>query len=290
MKKWLLFISLALVVLVAVLVPVTALAADSGRSSIAKKFSVTLTPASIDDTVLGKVWPNRDEASTNVWPIQDSTGIVGWIIDGRSIRGGLSGDIDGDFSFTYGGVLDVLQSGSIQGVVTLKAGRPASPDVIHMAADGELEAQVKAYYTFGEIQGWWTVVRPGTPVGYLLSRVYSITDLEGLDDATLQGMYGVTLPPLPKTLTADFSGTVRIDAGTGAYAGSRGTGQFGSGKQLLTLSVFPDQHVYKIDGQIKLTGTYIKQTPRRIGNIDREKLKDAIDKIRGNPGNGNSGK
>ena len=294
MKKKLFLISLALVVLVAIFIPVNALAADGGRSSavpVAKHFSVTLTPVSIDDTVLGTVWPVRDTASTCVWPILDSTGIIGWIIDGRSIRGGLSGDINGEFSFTYGGVLDVLQSGSIQGVVTLKAG---GLDVVYMAADGDLEAQVKAYYTFAEIQGWCAAV--GIPTNVFFSLIYNAPGLAGIPEALLGMAYGASaplpapypplppLPLLPKTLTADFSGTVRIDAGTGAYNGSRGNGQFASGKQLLTLYVYPNQHVYKMDGQIKMTGTYIKQTPRQIGNIDRDKLKDAIDKFKGNFG------
>ena len=304
MKKKLLFISLALVVLGALLIPITALAADSGHPStvpVAKRFSVILTPVSIDDTVLGTAWPNRDTASTNVWPISDNASIVGWIIDGRSIRGGLSGDINGDFSFTYGGVLDVLQSGSIEGVVTLKAGGPASLDVIHMAADGDLQAQVKAYYTFAEIQGWCALA--GIPVDVFFSLIYNAPGLAGVPEALLGMAYGASaplpapypplppLPLLPKTLTADFSGTVRIDAGTGAYGGSRGTGQFGSnGRQLLTLNVYPNQHVYKIDGQIKMTGTYIKQTPRQIGKIDREKLRDALDKFKGNSDRGNSDK
>jgi hypothetical protein len=303
MKKRLLFISLALVVIMAIFIPINALAADSGRPStvpVAKNFSVIMTPVNIDDTVLGTAWPNRDTAGTNVWPISDNTDIVGWIIDGRSIRGGLSGDINGGFTFTYGGVLDVLQSGSIQGIVTLKAGGPSSLDVIHMAADGDMQAQVKAYYTFAEIQGWCAAA--GIPTNVFFSLIYNAPGLASVPEALLGMAYGASaplpaplpplppLPLLPKTLTADFSGTVRIDAGTGAYGGSRGTGQFRpNGKQLLTLNVYPNQHVYKIDGQIKMTGTYIKQTPRQIGNIDRDKLKDAIDKFRGNSGNGNSG-
>lgn len=275
-----LFISLALALLVAVLIPATAWADTPGWKppSVAKHFSVILTPTSIDDTTIGSVWPVRNTPSTCVWPIVDSTGITGWIIDGRSIRGGMGGDINGDFIFTYGGVLDVLQSGSMQGIVTLKAN--TSPlDVIYLAADGDLAAQVKEYYTFPEIQGWCTAA--GIPIGMFFAAIYGNNDLALLPPEVLGGMYGSVLPPLPKTLTATFSGTVRIDAGTGAYAGVRGNGQFGpNGKQPLTLHVYPNQHVYQIDGQIKMTGTYMKQKPREIGNIDRGKLQEAIDKFK----------
>lgn len=293
MKKRLLFIGLAVVALVAMLIPTYALA-DSGQLPnlpFGRHFSVTMTPATIDDTVLGSAWPVRDSASTDVWPITDSTGMVGWIIDGRSIRGSLGGDIKGNFTFTYGGVLDVLQSGSIQGIVTLNAG---GLDVVYMAASGDLQAQVKDYYTFTEIQGWCTLA--DIPVDVFFSKIYNAPALAGLPTNLLGMEYGASaplpapypplppLPLLPKTLTADFSGTVKVDAGTGAYSGYSGSGQFSSGKQLLTLSVYPSQHVYNMVGQITMTGTFTKQTPRRIGDIDLGKLKDAVDKFKGGSG------
>lgn len=286
MKKRLLFTGLALTLVAVMLVPAAVLAAPP-VIPVARHFSVTLTPSNIDDTVLGTTWPVRNTPGTNVWPIVDQvpTGsppqptptIIGWIIDGRSVYGVMSGDVNGQFTLTYGGVVDALQSGSIQGIVTLNSG---GLDTIYLAADGDLNAQVKEYYNFDEIKAWCSVVP--IPLDVFFSQIYNSAELLGKDEAFLRYVYesGI-VTPLPKTLTANFSGTVKIEAGTGAYSGVRGRGQFEPlGKKPLLLSVYPNQHVYKIAGAIKLTGTYIKQQPREIGRTDRDRLQEAVDQFK----------
>jgi len=283
LKKRLIIISLLLVTILALTIPVSAMAA-APNSTVARTFSVVMTPASIDDTVLGAEWPVRNAAATNVWPIVNVTmvnntptpEITGWVIDGRSIRGTTTGNIAGSFSFTYGGVLDELQSGSVQGIIALQT-NPMSK--VYLAATGDCDAQVVNYYVFAEIQRWCDAV--GAPVGYFFSQIYSTPSLIDVPELYLEQMYTLgQLPALPKTLSAVFSGTAVINAGTGDFADAKGTAKFdGVNGKALTLNVYPNQHVYKLDGAIKMTGVYGKQT-RRTPVIDKEKLKTMIDNIK----------
>jgi hypothetical protein len=283
-KNKLLVISIALALVLALFIPATALA-DLWNPPIAKHLNLILTTNKIDDSDIGKVWPVRETSKTDVWPVLDmvSTGgapkptIVGWIVDGRSIYGDLGGDIKGTFTFTYGGVLDVLQAGSIQGIVTIQAS--SSPlDIIYMAARGDLETQVKETFIFNDIRTWCT--GKGIPVGMFFAQIYNTPELAVLGDVTVKAMYEAgQLPPLPKTLTAVFTGMSKIEAGTGAYSGARGSCQFKPrGGKALILHVTPDQHVNRIEGQIEMTGTYLQQLQREIGKIDRDNLNIAIDK------------
>jgi len=338
MIRRIVLISLAIALVLSGVAPATALAKKwrpPERPKI-ERFSVVLTPTSIDDTVIGTAWPVRDAAETNVWPIVDlvegTPTIVGWVVDGRSIRGGVTGNIGGNFSFTYGGILDTLQSGSIQGIVAIQTAR----GIVYLAARGTSETEVLDVYSFPEIQGW--VPAAGFPsVGAFFEQIYNSEELAlipdgnltladiqawcdavgislveflygiygdllppGLDGPTLAamyssgqipplpglqflgGMYGDVLPPLPKTLSAEFSGTVRVDAGTGAFSSIYGTGRFKpAGGNPLTLQVWPSQHVHAIDGAIKLTGTYSKRPLPGVFQFDRDKLRDLIEKWRG---------
>jgi len=336
MKKRLLFISLAVALVLTTLVPATALARgwwSPPQPPRAQRFNALMTPTEIDPTVIGTAWPVRDDPKTNVWPIVDlvegKPTVVGWIVDGRTVYGGVSGNFNGTANFTYGGILDTLQSGSMEGVLAIQTG---PLDVIYLAASGTIEANVTEYYTFEEIAVWCQGA--GLPVGTFFSLIYSndalalipdgnltIADiqawctaveislveffysiygdldppgLEQPDEATLiwmyenvpsfppvpglgllEGMYGDPLPLLPKTLSAEFKGTLRIDAGTGAYNGVSGQGTFGPAeRQPLTLHVWPNQHVYDIDGAIKLSGTYTIKPPRRPFEVDRDKLEE----------------
>jgi len=282
MVKKILLVSLALSLVLIAVAPVTALAkkwSPPVRPNI-EHFSVVLTPTSIDDTVIGTTWPVRDTADTNVWPIVDlvegTPTVVGWVVDGRSIYGGVTGNIDGNFSFTYGGILDTLQSGSIQGIVTIQTAQ----GIVYLAARGTSETEVLAVYSFPEIQGW--VAAAGLPsVGVFFAQIYNNNDLALLPDEVLVAMYGSVLPLLPKTLSAEFSGTVRVDAGTGAFSSIYGTGRFKpAGGNPLTLQVHPSQHVYAIDGAIKLTGSYSKRPLPGVFQFDRDKLRDVIEKWR----------
>jgi len=282
MVKKILLISLAIALVLSAVAPVTALAKkwNPPERPTIERFSVVLTPTSIDNTVIGTTWPVRDTADTSVWPIVDlvegAPTVVGWVVDGRSIYGGVTGNIGGNFSFTYGGILDTLQSGSIQGIVAIQTLR----GIVYLAARGTSETEVLAVYSFLEIQGW--VAAAGLPsVGAFFAQIYNNPELAPLPDEVLVTMYGSVLPPLPKTLSAEFSGTVRVDAGTGAFSSIYGTGKFKpAGGNPLTLQVWPSQHVYAIDGAIKLTGSYSKRPLPGVFQFDRDKLRDLIGKWR----------
>ncbi|MFC2122155.1 hypothetical protein ACFLRP_00525 [Bacteroidota bacterium] len=282
MGKKILLISLALSLVLIAVAPITTMAkrwSPPERPNI-ERFSVVLTPTSIDNTVIGTTWPVRDTVDTNVWPIVDlvdgTPTVVGWVVDGRSIYGGVTGNIGGNFSFTYGGVLDTLQSGSIQGIVAIQTAR----GVVYLAARGTSEAEVLAVYSFPEIQGW--VAAAGLPsVGVFFAQMYNNPDLAPLPDEVLVTMYGSVLPLLPKTLSAEFSGTVRVDAGTGAFSSVKGTGKYKpAGGNPLTLQVWPSQHVYAIDGAIQMTGSYSKRPLKGVFKFDRDKARDVIKKWR----------
>jgi len=341
LRKRLLVFSLVLALLLVVLAPATALARGWGsppRTSI-HKFSAVFTPTSIDDTVIGTTWPVRDSHDTNVWPIIDivdeKSTVVGWIVDGRSVYGDVNGNIDGEASFTYGGILDTLQSGSMQGVLAIKTSKGA----IYLAASGNIETEVIDLYTFEEIVAWWSVAGGGLPLGVFFAEIYNTEalallpdgelsfeeiqgwceaigltvgqffagiygseDLAGLDDETLAalynnglpppnglppltgsqllgGMYGDTLTLLPQVLNAEFAGTLRVDAGTGAYANIRGTGKFGpANREPLTLHVSPAQHVAEVEGAIALSGMYKEKMLPQRPNLDKDKLRELINK------------
>jgi len=294
MGRKLLLLSLALALVLIAAAPATVMAKKWGtpKKPAVTRFTAVMTPNLIDDTVIGETWPVRDTEDTNVWPIIDlveiegvpTPTIVGWVVDGRSIYGGVSGDIAGDFTFTYGGVLDTLQSGSIQGIVTIQTGQ----GTVYLAARGTSEAEVVGVYLFVEVAGWWysepvqssiegCPVSP-CPLWVFFDEIYP-ADLAGLPDAALEAMYGDVLPPLPKTLSAEFSGTVRVDAGTGAYGEINGLGQFKpAGGNPLTLDVYPNQHVYGIEGSIQLTGYYSERPLRQVLKLDRAKLREWIEK------------
>lgn len=287
MAKRLFFVALALVLVSTFLVSGLALAdGRDSRDRSPRSFTVTATPQTMDDTVIGTAWPVRDTSATNVWPVVNmvpvggvsTPTVAGWIVDGRTIYGTLAGDVAGTFTFTYGGVLDTLQSGAIQGVMTMRAG---GADTIYMAISGDLAAQIKTVYAFGEIQAWCTAV--GLPgAGPLFAAIYGVPGLAAAPDAYLATLYGVQLPSLPKTLSADIGGTTRIDAGTGTYAGFQGKGTFDvPNNQTLTLYVYPNQHVYQIGGSIKLTGTMSKPQQRGpSADVDRESVQRSMEKLK----------
>jgi len=344
MGKKLLLISLALALVLAAVAPATILAKKSRppRKPAVQYFTAVMTPTAIDDTVIGANWPVRDTAETNVWPIVDLVEgvptIVGWIVDGRSIYGSVAGDIAGDFTFTYGGVLDTLQSGSIQGIVAIHTGQ----GVFYLAARGTSEAEVVGVFSFAEIAEWWGGAGGGLALGVFFAEIYNnaalalipdgnltLADIQAwcaavglslveffysiygdllppeLDEPTLAamysgglipplpglqllgGMYGDPLPPLPKTLSAEFSGTVRVDAGTGVYSGINGLGKFQpAGGNPLTLELYPNQHVYAIDGAIQLTGYYSKKPLRQILKFDKKKLRKWMEEWKEQHGQG----
>lgn len=342
MKRKLLFISLALALVLTALAPATALARGwrPPSKSPVQRFTAVMTPNEIDPTVIGTAWPKRDTPETNVWPIFDlvegDPTVVGWVVDGRSVYGTVSGDFEGTSTFTYGGILDTLQSGSMEGVLAIQTGQM---DVIYLAASGTIVAKVTEYYDFGGIVEWCGGL--GLSVGVFFSQIYNndalalipggnltIADIQawctavgislveffysiygdylppGLGEATLiamygaedglpivsglellGGMYGDPMPLLPMTLTAEFKGTLRVDAGTGAYSGVSGQGTFGpSGNIPLTLYVYPNQHVYWIDGAIKLSGTYNTKKPPCPFKVDKDKLHDWMKKWKDRPG------
>ena len=326
MKKRLIVACLCIVVLLTALIPAAASARNWSKTFDrirTTRFSSVLTPTSIDDTVIGNTWPARDSATTNVWPIIDlidgEPAVTGWIVDGRTIHGDVTGDLAGRFSFTYGGILDLLQTGSIQGIVAIETAQ----GVVYLASDGESETRVTAYYEFDEIAAWCNAAGVGVgqffavmynraelsllpdgllafsdiqawcaaigvPVGAFLADVYGMPELAGLDEATLEGMYGTVLPPfpglsllsamygdplplLPRVLTAEFSGSVRVDAGTGRFTNITGQGSYRP-QGPLTLYVYPDQHVFQLEGNIKFSGYYRSRPTRHDWTIDRERL------------------
>ncbi len=337
MKKKVLFISLAFVLIATTLVSATVLAKGAPTPPTPPRtvrFTATMTPTAIDATVISTAsWPQASPPNSNAWPIYDMVNgtptIVGWIVSNRSVTGGVTGDLEGNGIFTYGGILDTVQSGSMQGVLLVNTG---GIDTLYLAASGSLAASIVSFFdfagiatwcsgagipvgmffaqvynapalallpdgdmSFAQIQAWCAAI--GVPVPQFLAGVYQTPSLATLPEAALQAMYGApappslpilqgllilgamysdTLPSLPKTLTAEFSGTLRVDAGTGAFSGSSGQGQFGPvDKTPLTLQLSPAQHVEGVEGAIKLSGTYQKKqiTPRKL---DPDKLRDAI--------------
>ncbi|GEM_PF-5993090 len=237
MKKKVLLISLSLVLVLAILVPTAALAKGipvPPKPPVAKRFNAVLTPAAIDATIISAApWPAANPANANVWPIIDlidgKPTIVGWIVDSRGVHGSISGDFNGAGEFTYGGILDTLQSGSMQGILAIQTG---GLNAMYLAASGDIAASVVALYKFEEIVAWCGAA--GLPVGIFFSQIYNAPELALLPDgnmtfAELQAwcaaigvttgqflasvgyppelaelpdeiiatLYGVTLPPLP---------------------------------------------------------------------------------------------
>ena len=288
MIKRIVLISLAIALVLSAVAPATALAKKwrPTQRPVVQRFAVIMTPTTIDSPVISSApWPNPVPPGANAWPIVDmidvegvpTPAIVGWVVGGRSIYGGVTGDMGGSFTFTYGGILDTLQSGSIQGIVTIQTAR----GIVYLAAQGTSEAEVTGVYTFAEIKAW-VLAALGLPVvGPFFAEIYNNPDLALLPDEVLAGYYGSLLPPLPKTLSAEFSGTVRVDAGTGAFGSVSGSGRFKpAGGNPLTLQVWPSQHVYAIDGAIQLTGTYSRRSLEGAFEFDREKLRGLIEKWR----------
>jgi len=302
MVKKLVLASLVLALALVSVAPATVMAKRwnfPGRP-VARHFEAVLTPTSIDSPVVsGASWPTPNPPEANSWPIVDlvdvegvpTPTIVGWVVDGRSIYGGVTGDITGGFTFTYGGILDTLQSGSIQGIVTIQT----AEGVLYLATSGSLEAEVIGAYLFEEIAGWWysepvqssiegCPLSP-CPLWVFFVEIYNNDDLTLLPDEVLAGLYGDVLPPLPKTLSAEFSGTVRVDAGTGVYSSVSGNGRFKpAGGDPLTLHIYPNQHVHAIEGAIMLTGQYNKRQLRQPIEFDRDKLRQLVDKWQGQHG------
>jgi len=237
MKKKVLLISLSLVLVLAILVPTAALAKGVPilpKPPVAKRFNAVLTPTAIDATIIsGAPWPVANPPQSNVWPIIDlidgKPTIVGWIVDSRGVHGSVSGDLNGAGEFAYGGILDTLQSGSMQGVLGIQTG---GVNAIYLAASGDLAAKVIALYQFGEIVAW--CAGQGLPVGMFFSVIYNTDylallpdgdmsfaelqawcaaigvttgqflasvgyppELAGLPDEAIEPMYGPVLPPLP---------------------------------------------------------------------------------------------
>jgi len=130
MHRRLLIIGVFLALCLTILVPASALAVGGTPipgKSVSKSFNAVLTPSTMDATVIAPFpeypWPVRDTPQTNVWPIVDiyspGTPVTGWIVGGRSIYGTATGDVVGPFTFTYGGIVDLLQNGSIEGIVVI---------------------------------------------------------------------------------------------------------------------------------------------------------------------------
>ena len=341
MIKRIVLISLAIVLILSAVAPATALAKKRrpAQKPVVERFAVIMTPTTIDSPVISSApWPSPVPPEANSWPIVDmidvegvpTPTIVGWVVGDRSIYGGVTGDMGGSFTFTYGGILDTLQSGSIQGIVTIQTAR----GIVYLAARGTSEAVVTGAYAFAEIMLWWGEAGEGQPLGLFFSQIYNSEELAlipdgnltladiqawceaveislvefiysiygdllppGLDGPTLAamyssgqipplpglqffgGMYGDVLPPLPKTLSAEFSGTVRVDAGTGAFSRISGSGKFkAAGGKPLTLQVLPSQHVYDIDGAIQMTGTYSRRSLEEAFKVDRKKLRGVREK------------
>jgi len=313
------------------LISTTTFAAGWSTAKKPQSFTSVMTPSSIDAAVIStSAWPIATPAGSNNWPIMDivdgKPAIVGWIVDSRSVYANLTGNLQGAGIFTYGGILDTEQSGSMQGDLVVNTG---GLNAFYMAASGKLNASVTEYYDFPGIAAW---CQGQFPVGAFFSQVYNAPQLALLPDGNLTfaqlqafctangittgqffagvtgntalaslpdeaispmygtvlpilsglqilgGMYGSTLPSLPKTMNADFSGTLNVESGTGIYSGANGQGTFGPYKRIpLTLHVTPAQHVQSIDGSIQISGTYSTRTfnPRKP---DLDKFKNQISK------------
>ena len=312
---------------------------DPPQSTRTEQFTTVMTPTAIDPPVVSTpTWPIANPLGSNTWPILDTVGgiptVVGWIVTNRSVRGGVNGDLTGTGTFTYGGILDLLQAGSMQGILAINTG---ALDSLYLAASGTIATRVTENYTFPEIAAWCQGA--GLPTGAVLSQIYNAPQLSllpdgdltfgqlqawsaaiglttgqflanvtgnpalaGAPDAYIQSIYGTpplvlsglqilgsmyrnALPVLPKTINADFSGTLRIDRGTGAYSGASGQGQFSpNNKQPLILHVSPIQHVQSVDGAIKLSGTYIKKHVNDR-NVSKDSLRDSSEKGNNNHSN-----
>lgn len=149
----LLVIGVFLALCLAVLVPAATMAGSAGteEATATKSFNAVLTPSAMDATKIAPFpnypWPKRETADTNVWPIVDvylpNTPVTGWIVNGRSIYGNTTGDASGPFTFTYGGIVDVMQSGSIQGAVVIQTAQ----GTLYVTAVGGSKTKIIDVYT-----------------------------------------------------------------------------------------------------------------------------------------------
>ncbi|MDD4859379.1 MAG: hypothetical protein PHR56_04165 [Dehalococcoidales bacterium] len=274
MKK-LIWVCLTLVMIAGLAIPASAVAQDLRTQNAPKRFELTLTPQTIDQpSISAALWPQANPANANSWPIYDMVGgaptVVGWIVDGRTIYGAVSGDANGQFTFTYGGVLDTIQSGSIHGIVTIGTAQ----GVVYLLADGTSEATIKETYQFAEVAAWCQQV--GITAGIFFAQFYGVPELAAVPDAQLALMYGTALPLLPKTLGASFSGKVTVESGTGNYSSIHGTAIFKpAGNKSIILNVYPNQHVYNLSGAIIVTN--FKAISRiRLPNVDANAVKEKV--------------
>jgi len=109
-RKW--FLSVVLCLLLLLLLPTTALAAVN-------------TPAGAPDTT-SSVWLSPFKATVIPTEIGEGTvtplGKFHWRVEGRPMSGTISGDVNGQFSFTYDAVVNLLQSGYIWGTTEVDCG------------------------------------------------------------------------------------------------------------------------------------------------------------------------
>ncbi|MDD5287880.1 MAG: hypothetical protein PHY28_02040 [Dehalococcoidales bacterium] len=273
--KRLIFICLTIAVMIAVAIPTATMAKDLRPAAPPQRFELKLTPQSIDQPGVSTApWPQANPANANSWPIYDivdgAPAVVGWIVDSRSIYGTVSGDATGQFVFTYSGVLDTIQSGSIHGIVTIGTAQ----GTVYLLADGTSDASIKETYTFNEVAGWCQQV--GIPVGAFFAQYYGIPDLSSVPIAELTAAYGTALPLLPKTLGASFSGKVTVESGTGNYAAIHGTATFKpEANKSIILSVYPNQHVYNLSGGIIVT-SFRAISRIRLPQVESKTIKEGI--------------
>lgn len=274
MKRTLL-VFLILVLITALVIPGVALAQNKLTGKSYKSLDLSMNPTSIDQPSISTApWPQSNPGTANSWPIFDNVNgtptVVGWVVDHRTIYGTVTGDANGQFTLTYGGILDSLQSGSMHGTVVITT----TQGNVYFQAEGTSEAIIKETYTFEEIASWCQAA--GLTSGMFFAAFYGNGDLGSLPDGQLVLMYGTVLPLLPKTLQDDFKGTATVESGTGYYAAIHGTAQFHPATGIpIILSVYPNQHVYNITGTIVLRG--FKSIERaRISQDVIGKVKDAI--------------
>lgn len=159
MKKKLLFLSLALVMVLAVLTPSAALAAKP------QNFQATGYINYIEDTLVGD----------NAFPAGNSGR---WRVIDREIGGVLSGDVNGDFILTYKANVELeTQAGNLHGI--LETGEYS------FRINGKIQPLTIESSPLGfdlpvlTLSGHWTLIGKGSGQGSFEARVQFIPDKYG---------------------------------------------------------------------------------------------------------------
>ncbi|MCX6013603.1 MAG: hypothetical protein NTV30_09425 [Chloroflexi bacterium] len=181
-RKGILFLSLILCLALVLVGTGTAFA--NGKCKSEMDFNSTLTITSFAPAVYG----------TNYFPIMDKKGnIKGWDVVDRDIYGTMTGGLEGSYTITYSGKLDLFEQGNIEGTLEINTSIDDKPVTIY----GDFKASTYLLNTIDPVYG---------PIPYQ-------------DES---GLYFSIAFTTKKLKFKDFTGDFKNISGTGSFEANPG--------------------------------------------------------------------